>query len=292
MATNALLMRLLTSALLLISGLTFGQAPKNLKADVKLPKEPTYTSAPNGFPVFDTPAQVVNAFNYARRQEEKQMKLPANSLGILTLPENYTKLSPAQRALWLTNGERKARADVNYGPGKALGLPLEALENHLNAVAQNHAADMTTHNFFGHTSQDGRTALQRINAQTVFGGKCYEFMSRAENIYMFCYYSSDKPVLELPAFIVEQAIFSWLYQDAVVAWGHRETLLIQDKDASGGKGFQNNRGSASSEGFLGVGLATRADYGPCAKIPGYQRVGHVVVMNLVDPAADCPYSLP
>src|SRR5699024_8142724 len=113
-----------------------------------------------------------------------------------------------------------ARSGIDYGQGKALGLALESLETNLNGIAQAHAADMTTHNFFGHTSQDGRTALQRINAQAVFSGKCYEFMARAENIYMFCYYASDRPVLEMPLFIVEQAIFSWLYQDASVAWGH------------------------------------------------------------------------
>ncbi|GAB3928234.1 CAP domain-containing protein [Larkinella terrae] len=285
-------MRPIVCFLLFVHCFAFGQAPKNLKADIKLPKDLAYTAAPNGFPVFDTQNQVVSAFNYARRQEEKQMKLPVNSLGTLSLPENYSLISPAERMLFLANQERTARATVDYGSGKNPGLPFEALETHLNTVAQAHASDMTAHNFFGHTSHDGRTALQRINAQAVFKGKCYEFMSRAENIYMFCYYSSDKPVLEMPVFIVEQALFSWLYQDAVVAWGHRETLLIQDKDASGGEGFHNNRGPAGSEGFLGVGLATKVDYQPCAKFPGYQRTGHVVVVNLVDPAADCAYSIP
>ncbi|GAB3253404.1 hypothetical protein GCM10027347_13170 [Larkinella harenae] len=285
-------MRQLIFLLLVTSCFARGQAPKNLNADIKLPKDPTYTSAPNGFPVFDKAEQVVAAFNYARRQEEKQMKLPANRLGTLTLPENYKQHSPAERALWLVNQERTARSGVDYGTGKALGLPLEALETHLNSVAQGHAADMVNHHFFGHTSHDGRTALQRINAQAVFSDKCYEFMARAENIYMFCYYSSDKPVLDLPAFLTEQAIFSWLYQDAVVKWGHRETLLIQDKDASGGQGFHNNRGAMNNEGLLGVGVATKADYGPCSKISGFQRVGYVVVMNLVDPAPDCSYSLP
>jgi uncharacterized protein YkwD len=285
-------MRQIISLLLLTHCFTFGQSPKNLKADVKLPRTSAYTSAPNGFPVFDSLAQVVNSFNFARREEEKQLKLPANSLGILSLPENYTQLSPADRALFLTNAERTARAQADYGGGKGPGLPLEALETHLNEVAQAHASDMTTYNFFGHTSHNGRTALERITAQSVFKGNCYEFISRAENIYMFCYYSSDKPVLKMPVFIVEQAIFSWLYQDASVAWGHRETLLIQDKDASGGSGFHNNRGVATSEGFLGVGLATKADYSPCSKISGFQRVGHVVVMNLVDPAAGCTYTIP
>ncbi|MFC5409529.1 CAP domain-containing protein [Larkinella bovis] len=285
-------MRTILILLLLSVGFTFGQSPKNLKADIKLPHDPALTSAPNGFPVFDRADQVVNAFNFARRQEEKQMKLPANRLGSLRLPENYRQLSAVDRALWLTNQERTARAGVDYGAGKGRGLPLEGLETHLNEVARRHALEMTTHDFFGHTSHDGQNALQRITAQAVFGGKCYEFMARAENIYMFCYYTSDKPVLEMPPFIVEQAIFSWMYQDAVVAWGHRETLLIQDRDASGGQGFHNNHGPATSEGFLGVGLATKAEYGPCANMQGFQRVGHVVVMNLVDPAPDCSYSLP
>ncbi|RRB02082.1 CAP domain-containing protein [Larkinella rosea] len=285
-------MRSFICLLLFIPCFAFGQAPKNLKADIKLPKDPAYTAAPNGFPVFDTESQVLNAFNFARRQEEKQLKLPVNSLGTLSFPENYQQLPAAQRALLLTNQERTARAKVDYGAGKGPGLPLEALETHLNEVAQAHATDMATHDFFGHTSHNGRTTLQRINAQAVFSGKCYEFMSRAENIYMFCYYSSEKPALQMPVFITEQAIFSWLYQDATVAWGHRETLLIQDKDASGGTGFHNDRGSAGSEGFLGVGLSTKVDYSPCAKFPGYQRVGHVVVMNFVDPAANCSYTLP
>jgi len=285
-------MRIALFLLLLTNGLGFAQAPGNLRSDSKLPRNPAYTSAPDGFPIFDRLEQVINAFNYARRQEEKSLKIPVGRLGELKLPANYTAASPTERALYVINAERTARAGVRYGPATALGLPFEGLETHLTTVAQDHAADMTAHQFFSHTGTNGQNPPQRIRAQTAFGDRCAEFMARAENIYMFCFYSTAKPTLTTPTFAVEQAIFSWLYQDAGSAWGHRETILMQNVDPSGGQGFHNNHGSADSEGLLGIGVATVANYGPCSNLPGYHKVGHVVVMDIVDPAPGCQYAVP
>ncbi|WP_128546121.1 CAP domain-containing protein [Larkinella soli] len=285
-------MHVLWALLLFTNGKVTAQAPKNLRSDVRLPGTPEYTSSPTGYPVFETAEQVISAFNFARRQEEKQMKLPPNSLGQLTLPEGYAKASESERALFLINQERTIRNGADYGTGSLRTLPLEGLETHLNAVAEAHAGDMTRHQFFGHTSHNGRDALKRITAQSVYGGNCYQFMARAENIYMFCFYSSDLPVLRPPAFLIEQALFSWLYQDASSAWGHRETILIQNRDASGGQGFRNDRGTPGSEGFLGIGISSVAGYRPCSNLPGYRKAGHVVVMNIADPAPDCPYTVP
>ncbi|MFC4427738.1 CAP domain-containing protein [Deinococcus navajonensis] len=68
----------------------------------------------------------------------------------------------AQRVLDLTNAARRQSrtcgADT-YGPAPAL-----ALNAQLSQAAQGHAADMAAHNYFSHTSLDGRSMADRINA--------------------------------------------------------------------------------------------------------------------------------
>jgi len=71
----------------------------------------------------------------------------------------------AAQVLNLANAER---AKAGCGPLK--------LNSKLNAAAQAHSADMATHNFFSHDSQDGRSPFDRIKAAG------YSFGAAAENI--------------------------------------------------------------------------------------------------------------
>jgi uncharacterized protein YkwD len=271
---------LLVSVALLAPGVAlFAQlkSPKDLTADVALPGGGTHTYfAPHGY--FNTETQVVNAFNFARRAEETQLSLPVNSLGNLILPGSYGTLTPAQRGFWLINQERVARAGVNYGSGAVGGLPLDALEANLTTISQGHANDMATNKFFAHNGTNGQSPYQRISSSTTYTGSCAQFITYAENLYVTCGSSAG-----VATYVVEQAIFGWLYRDGGSAWGHRRAIFIQREDNYGGSGYVNDRGLAASEGFLGVAVSSASNVtsAPCG--PSFPHATFVVMM-VADPA--------
>ncbi|WP_020597756.1 hypothetical protein [Spirosoma panaciterrae] len=267
-------------------GKLFAQAPANLTSDVALTAPAETDFAPDAY--FSSTAQIVAAFNKGRRAEETQLGLAANSLGTLTLPSSYATLSDNQRALYLINAERAARAGINYGSGAVLGKPLEGVETALDNTAQSHADYLFTNNTFGHTGAGGTSPFQRVEA--TYPTNCLQrnssgqyTMGRSENIYLSCGASAT--------YAVEQAIFSWIYRDATpnpTAWGHREAALIQNVDASGHTGYVDDRGATGNEGFLGIGIRTGSGYTPCGSLPA-----RLVVMNIADPSSDasCTFSL-
>ena len=267
------------------------QSPLDLTANVDLTSCMNCTYfAPGGF--FDTEAKVINAFNFARRAEETNLSLTANALGTLTLPNNYSTLSATSRALFILNAERAARAGVSYSGTPSLGLPLESLETHLSTIAQNHTQDMITNNFFLHTSPTtGLDPYARIENSATFGplGACRESMTYAENLYVACTGN-----VTTPTYTVEQAMFSWIYRDAISLWGHRRACFIQNINAYGATGFTNNVGSAASEGYLGIGIGTRVYAGTAYPACLGTFNAHIVTMNIVDPKPSCVanYTLP
>ncbi len=209
------------------------------------------------------------------------------------------------------NEERKARVGLNYGSGAVLGLPLEAVENSLNTTAQNHVTNMLANNYFGHneTTPTSNTSFDRVKATfphpSIVGSNCLNnagassipayspTMARSENIYASCTSGSSGG-----SYLMEQAVFSWVYRDAGSAWGHRDAVLIQNISGnlsapSTTTGYNNDRGSATSEGFLGVGVGhTASNTGLTGACPaGFYA--HVVNLNIADPSADaaCSFSV-
>ena len=261
------------------------QSPVDLTSDVVLTAGCMCSTFPPGA-YFSTETQVINAFNLGRRAEEIQLLLPANSLGNLTLPSGYSSWNPTARALYILNSERTARI------GTSRGLPLEGVEANLTTIAQNHTKDMITNNFFAHTSPTTMMSpYDRINNSATYGpaGACREFMSYAENLYVFCNSSTTTPT-----YTIEQALFGWIYQDAGSGWGHRRAALIQNANIYGATGFTNNVGSAASEGYLGIGIGTRVYPvgGPSYSVCGTLNA-HIFTMNIADPKPTCSgYVLP
>lgn len=271
---------------LLLAAKGYGQSPPSLLSNVDLTVSACGTNLCSSFPTvgayFSTESQIQNAFSEARRQEETQLGLPANSLGNLVLPSNYSSLSLSERALTIINMEREARAGKTYTipstVGPVLGLPLAGIDAPLNTLAENYADSLVKYdnNGLDHNLY-GTTPFTRIS--TLYGA-CAEFNARAENLYYSCGGSSS--------YVVEQAIFSWVYRDASSSWGHRAAVLIQDVDPiTGQNGFDDNQGASNSEGFLGIGVA--------ANVSGYGSCGsgaNIVVMNIVDPstASGCSFS--
>ena len=90
-------------------------------------------------------------------------------------------------------------------------------------------------------------------------------------------------------FVVEHAVYDWLYEDLGSAWGHRRAALIQDVDDYSATGFTNDHGDPSSEGFIGVGIASSPSYDP-NNFGGFNN-GDIVVFSVFDPVSTggCTY---
>ena len=255
---------------------------------------------------FEGVAAVEAAFDNARRAEERQLDLPDGALGTLELPDQdaWDAMDGGARALALANAERTARAGVPYPGGAPLGLPLEAVETHLDALAQAYADYMLAENYWGHDAPAdgaapfaGSDPFSRIDAHPALGegagadgGDCHDFLGQAENLAVFA--SSGGDDIRLP---VERAIYGFVYDDAGSAWGHRHLMLLQDRPLrrdSGG--FVDDAGPAGSEGYLGVGSAGANDgsYRVFDDAEGFPVQRNVVVL-IIDPVPGdgCGYEL-
>lgn len=264
---------------------SFAQTPTDLTSDVALTAPGQTDFAPS--PVFSSKTQIEAAFNAGRRAEESQKGLPANSLGNLTLPSDWDSRSSAQRILWLVSQERQARTGQNYGGGAVLGKPLEAYSPGLNTIAQSHTDYLFANNLFTHTGSGGTTPYDRVN--TVYPG-CNETFARSENIYRSCGGGTN--------YLVEQAIFAWVYRDSGSAWGHRDAVLIQNISGnlsapSLTTGYTDNYGTSGMEGFIGVGVKVGTGYTACIH-PTFGDLGvRLVTMNILDPkpvSGSCTFS--
>ncbi len=226
-------------------------------------------------------AGIEKTFNEARRFEENNLGLTPNSIKNLSLPANWKNLSDDDRALYLLNDERTCRKGIDYGSGPVKGLPYQGLESKVDKVAQNHAADLVSINKFQHDGSDKSSPYDRI--KKAIGEDCRDFNSYAENLSLSSYIGS-------PHMLVEQAVYGWIYEDAISKWGHRRACLMQDKDPyPNTTGFVNNYGDANSEGFLGIGVIYSASYNP-SNWNNVDGCG-LVVMNFFDPSgkAGCDY---
>lgn len=235
-------------------------------------------------------ADIMAAFNYARRQEEVQLGLTVNALGNLVLPSQsvWDGMSDDAKALFLLNAERTARAGMMLG---VIGLPLAGIENHVDTTAQNYATLLHNSDTTGHYQPSGNSTTdnptKRIDATV--GASCKEFTTRSENLAYFAAYSTVAIGATSVPLPIERAIYAWIYDDASSSWGHREAVLLQDTPLSNPTstwGFKNNNGAAPHEGFLGFHRIGSTGYTPFGTPPYPYSYGVAVVMNIFDPVSD------
>lgn len=247
-------------------------SPPNINTDIEWDEDP---GTGGNQQTYAEVAAVEAAFNNARRQEEIQLTLAENSLGDMDLPAQSTwdTMSDGKKALFIINAERVDRASMAAG---VIGLPLSDIETNMTNTAQSYADFLRVNDLWGHNENHPIcggfmpcTPSLRIDNTPVVG-QCHEFMSRSENLASF---KSDPNPVPLP---IERSIYGWIYDDAGSLWGHREAVLLQDKDLDGNNwGYNNNYGSAADEGYLGIGRSS----GPYQGWPQAE----VVVMNIFDP---------
>ena len=209
-------------------------------------------------------AHIQAAFNNARTVENNQL---GTSIPMMTLPTQteWNGMSDGQKALWLINRER-----IDRGV-----MPLQGLEANVGSVAQYYADYLLDNNTWGHTA-DGRSPWQRLEDNPAIGA-CHDFLSVAENIYVFVTSGSSIP---LP---IERAIYGWMYEDGpCCSWGHRHAILWYP--------YNDNSGIVGSEGFLGIGRANGGPYqGPFSQPWNFAEM---IVMNVFDPCASWNESFP
>lgn len=302
----------LASVVLALSGAAFSlptwaASPPNLTTDIP------WVNAENSP---STIAAIEAAFNAARRAEETQLGLTANKLGNLKLPTTWLTLSDDQKALYLINAERTARAGMRTG---VEGLPLAGVEKTVDDIAAAYADLLVATNSFSHNapSDDANTdnPFKRINDGVKdengtlkapgLRTSCVESLSRAENLaYFFTQSTSETPLtaasIPLP---LERAIYNWIYNDSSSSWGHREAVLLQDgslaNPSNPTSGFKNNNATDAHEGFLGIKVLTSNQYlPPNIETIGFNNFSAMVVMNIFDPvstavatAQNCAYNV-
>src|SRR4030042_6099458 len=203
------------------------------------------------------------AFNHARAQENAQLGL---NLSMLSLPSQGTwdALGDGGRILWLINAERRDRG----------GQPLNGLESNVTSVAQYYAQYLLDNDLWGHY-EDGLSPWERLDTNPAIH-TCHDYLNVAENIAVFVTSGLNIP---LP---VGRAVYMWMYQDQMSAWGHRHAILWYP--------YNDNSGPAGQEGFLGIGRASGGPYqGPFSQPWNFAEL---IVMNVFDPCATWDYGIP
>ena len=244
--------------MLVTKGVSFGgnnQPTPSLDQVLSYPPDPTadipWSSGTS------TVAHIQAAFNNARTVENNQL---GTSIPMMTLPSQteWNNMSDGEKALWLINRER-----IDRGV-----MPLQGLEANVSGVAQYYADYLLDNNTWGHNA-DGRSPWQRLSDNAAIGA-CQDFLSVAENIFVFVTSGSSIP---LP---LERAIYGWMYEDGpCCGWGHRHAILWYP--------YNDNSGAPGSEGFLGIGRANGGPYqGPFSQPWPFAEM---IVMNVFDPCA-------
>ncbi len=202
-------------------------------------------------------ADIQGAFNNARTTEDIQLGTSTTSL---TLPSQseWDSMSDGERALWLINRER-----IDRGVH-----PLHGLEINVTGVAQYYAQYLLDTDQFSHNA-DGYDPWSRLNQNPAINS-CHDFLSMAENLAYFATTLSNIP---LP---IEQAVYTWMYDDGPSSWGHRHAILWYP--------YNDNSGTAGMEGFLGIGRANGGPY------QGGWPFAEIIVMNVFDPCATWNYA--
>ncbi len=81
---------------------------------------------------------------------------------------------------------------------------------------------------------------------------------------------------------IEQAVYTWMYDDKAHGWGHRHAILWTP--------YNENSGTPGREGFLGIGHARGSYTSPFNGVT--YPDADLIVMNVFDPCAQWQYAAP
>ncbi len=197
--------------------------------------------------------QIEHAYNEARKNENSELNL---SIPMMNLPSQteWDAMSDNEKTFWLVNCERKDRGVME----------LEGINPYVVETAQAYAQLLLETNTFGHFQPSGDGSIdnpwKRLEEHPVIG-EYLDFLNVVENLTVF---------RGGWTFTTARAVYTCMYQDKGVNWGHRHCILYYPYD--------DNYGETGKEGFLGVGKVTGTHQ-------GYDN-SDIVVFNVCDPSSD------
>jgi hypothetical protein len=195
-----------------------------------------------------TVTQLIEQFNKARQTENTQL---GTSLAMITAPPQaeWDALNQKEQLFWILNQERQLRALK----------PLEQLSTgSLNTIAQSYGDLMLEKQQFSHTV-GGTTPWDRMSSDPAIKN-CNQSMG--ENLYISWNFQYNNHG-------VTDALYTWLYDDAGSAWGHRRILLKTN--------YNDDSGQTGREGIIGLGVAKG--------VWGTWQATTVVVYDVFDPCS-------
>ncbi len=208
----------------------------------------------NSSAAFDTAAHVIDAFNFARRQEGCDVPLSID-------PAVYDSSNPQQQILLLINAERQDR-----------GLkPLKLDATLLSPIAFNHARELFQYNYYfqnPHSSPinaPNKSPWDRIDLNPAIND--HKFICCAENI------SPNNTMIAPGRDSAAMAVYSLMYRDAP-SWGHRQNILGYNLR------MQNDPGPGHYN-WIGIGVAT-----------GGGQLGALRVLDFLEDSPSSPYMPP
>jgi len=236
------------------------------------------TDAPN----WNTSLSIEENYNEARRWEESNRGLTANCLGNMSAPPGgWAGRTDDEIALWIHNAERTCRSL----------LPFHGVETNLDNVSQTHGDWLLSNDVFSHggnatygtgssyttcplpgVSIPGSSISQRINGNVVLNN-CWQLVS--QNLFVQAASNMNNAVFDD---FVAKGIYSLLYQDANVGWGHRHNMF---------QVYNNNNGPSSDEGFIGVGVSFGSGYEPVQFGCTGNWWGKILTIDYYDPLSSC-----
>ncbi|MCB9250452.1 MAG: hypothetical protein H6613_18845 [Ignavibacteriales bacterium] len=219
-------------------------------------------------------ADIVFAFNNARTVENGQIgtTIPANmTVTDLAADDNaWDNKSSSEKALILMNLERVAR-----------GIPpFQEVDANVVNVAQSYADYLRTNNQFEHNldCNNGSSGTNACNAIVRMEENAaikthQQAACRFENLA-----AVFAPSMDCAPLFLEQAIYSWIYNDTGQGNGHRKACFYNIPIAN------DDYSTAGAEGQIGIGVSIGLYQGAA--------YGIVMVFNFFDPDASYNPALP
>ncbi len=291
--------------LLLLCALTslYAQTPPNVSPTIPFDTDLSDPVVSGGF---NSVADIQAGFNNAKRVEEGQFCLSQNSIADITMPSQavWDNLPSDEKFLFLINAEREARAGLDYcqGEGPVMGLPFTGVELNIDYVAQNHVDFLIASQSTSVMSQE-----PIIDQNVVIGGSgcagpglgtkpncCHQSINGGIVSYRLRSFANPPdPSTIVTEEIEAKAVYSWIYGFSFETESlSRRVVLLQNLEQGGDpaspRGFTNDYGAVSDEGFIGIGLKGGV---PAPNSNGFTHIDFVILtyFDPVPQSVGCQY---
>lgn len=212
---------------------------------------------------------VEGAFNNALTNTEKELGYAENTLGRISLKENFLEKGEEIQSFILINKVIDALAQsVDF---KAL-INIEGVAKSITESSKTEAQNIL------------QTGINyKENTDKEFSYKDVEFGDHSQNTAIFLT-NSDIDI----AMPHVQAVYNWMFADQYTGWYNR-TLLFNSQKNNSAKGLNDDFNITGANGYLGLGVAYGKVVQHIVVNPTFSKAS-AVCLQLVDPRSDSRYA--